>query len=146
MNIYQRLKQDHTKQRELGKKILKTSGDSDQRNTLFAEYKAELTGHASAEEQTLYAALIEKPDGQEQAQHSVSEHKQLADLIEDLENTYMAHGAWLQKFEKLDHEVVHHVDEEEDDVFPLAKKLIDDEKAEHLADKFEKRKAMQSSD
>jgi len=41
----------------------------------------------------------------------------------------MANGRWLQKFEALDHEVVHHIKE---DAFPLAKKLIDDDKAEFL--------------
>tara|TARA_R110002049_G_scaffold54526_9_gene151743 strand:+ start:4182 stop:4625 length:444 start_codon:yes stop_codon:yes gene_type:complete len=141
MDIYERLIQDHEKQRRLCAELMKTSGDSAERRKLFAELCEEVESHAAAEEQSFYAALIEKADGQDKARHSVAEHKEASDLIEELQAMDMGTGAWIQKFEKLKEDLVHHVDEEEEEVFPLAKKLIDAQRAENLADKFEERKA-----
>jgi len=141
LDIYERLTQDHDTQREMARKLAETSGDSAERRALFEKFKLELESHANAEEQTFYATLIEKPEGQEKARHSIAEHKDAADLIEELENTDMGTGAWLQKFEKLKHEVIHHVDEEEQEVFVLAKTLIAGEKANSLVAEFDDRKA-----
>lgn len=80
MDIYERLQQDHERQKELANQLAQTSGDSSERRQLFAQIKAEAEAHANAEEQTFYAASIETQNGQEQARHSVSEHKEAADL------------------------------------------------------------------
>lgn len=140
MDIYERLEQDHDKQRQLAADLAETSGDSDERRRMFAELKTEVEAHAAAEEQTFYAALIAEPDGQEKARHSVSEHKEAADLIEELEELDMSSGGWLAKFKKLQEELEHHVDEEEDEVFVLARKLIDEQRARALAEEFNERK------
>lgn len=141
MDIYERLKKDHVRQRDLAARIMETSGDSADRRELFARFREEVDSHADAEEQTFYAALIEKPDGQEKARHSISEHKEAADLLEELDELDMGSGGWLNKFKKLREEILHHLDEEEKEVFPLAEKLIADDKATDLAQAFDKRKA-----
>lgn len=141
MAIYSRIKQDHEKQRRLAASLVETSGDTSERRTLWEDFKSEVEAHAAAEEQTFYAALIEKPESQEQARHSVSEHKETSDLIKELTEMDMASSGWLNKFHKLKEELEHHLDEEEEDVFPLARKVIDDAKAEQLATDFDRRKA-----
>ena len=141
MDIYQRLKDDHGKQRGLAAGLMETSGDSDERRRLFAAFKDEVEAHAAAEEQTFYAALIACTDGQDQARHSIAEHKDAADLIEEIEGTDMSHGGWLLKFEKLKEELEHHLKEEEDDVFPLARKLISEREARELGERFDELKA-----
>lgn len=143
MNIYERLKQDHQTQRGLMDKIVTTSGDTEERESLFEKFKSEATAHAAAEEETFYSTLIEKPDGQEKARHSVSEHKEADDLIQELDDMDMGSGGWLQKFKKLKDEMEHHMDEEEKEVFSLAQDLIDSNTAQQLADKFEQRKAQE---
>jgi len=140
-DIYERLKRDHEVQKDLARKLMETSGNSAERQRLFGQFKAETEAHAAAEEQTLYAALFKKPKSQEQARHSVAEHKDAADLIAELTELEMSSGGWIQKFEKLKDELEHHIDEEESDVFDLAKRLIDREAAERLANQFEQRKA-----
>ncbi len=146
MDIYERLKKDHSKQRTMAKKLSGTEGDTPERRALFAAFKIELEAHADAEEQVFYAALMAKPDGQEKARHSIAEHKEAADLVEELENTPMDEGAWLTKFKQLAHDVVHHVDEEEKEVFPLARKLIANDKVEAMADAFNTRKRAEARD
>lgn len=140
VDIYQRLQQDHEKQRDLAAKIMETSGDSEERHRLFTLFKQELDAHALAEEQVFYAELMEIPEGTEKARHSVAEHKEADDLLEELCELDMGSGGWIHKFDKLQHKVVHHVDEEEDEVFPLAAELIDPARGRELASEFDVRK------
>lgn len=140
MNIYERLRSEHQKQKDLAAEIMDTSGDTRERQRLFAEFYAEAEAHAAAEEQTFYAALIEKPEGQPKARHSVHEHKKAADLLCELKELDMGSGGWIRKFEKLKEELEHHIREEENEVFSRAKQLLDSATAEQLATDFDRRK------
>ena len=140
MLIYDRLKQDHRVQEELAERLMETSGDTAERRELYSKFKAEVESHAAAEEQTFYAALIAEPDGQEQARHSIAEHKEASDLVEALDALEMSNGGWIQKFKKLQEELSHHIEEDERDVFALARKLINEEQAQRLAEEFDERK------
>ena len=68
--IFARLKKDHDKHRELLDKLLETSGDSEQRKTLFEELTKELKSHAAAEEQALYSTMLRKPPTTGETRHS----------------------------------------------------------------------------
>lgn len=140
MNIYSRLKKDHDEHRDMAKQIMDTSGNSEKRRQLWDKFKPEVVAHANAEEQTFYATLIEEPDTQEQARHSISEHKEADDLIEELGDMDMSSSGWIQKFEKLKEELEHHMDEEENEVFNEAKQVIDSAIADKLCNEFEERK------
>jgi len=140
MDIYERLKADHGKQRGLCGGLAKTSGDTEERRRLFAALKTEIEAHAAAEEQTLYADLIATTEMQEQARHSVTEHKEAADLIEELAATDMSSSGWIARFAKLREELEHHLDEEEADVFPEARKLIAAGRADELGTAFDRLK------
>lgn len=63
-----------------------------------------------------------------------------ADLIEELEETDMVTGGWLIRFRTLREALEHHIDEEEADVFGLARSVISDGRAAELGDAFEKAK------
>ena len=140
MDIYARLKDDHGKQRGLCAGLAKTSGDTAERRRLFRELKQEIEAHAAAEEQTFYAELIACAEGQEKARHSISEHKEAADILTELADMDMNTGGWLTRFKTLHDDLLHHMDEEEDEVFRLAKSLIGAERAEELASEFDVRK------
>ncbi|SDZ89609.1 hemerythrin domain-containing protein [Microbulbifer marinus] len=140
MNIYERLKRDHEKQRSLAADIMKTSGDSADRRALWREFRSEAEAHAAAEEQVFYAALIEKPAGQDKARHSIAEHKEAADIIEELADLDMGSGGWIQKFEKLKELLEHHMDEEEKEIFQCARQVIDDGRASSMTGEFDQRK------
>ena len=140
MDIYERLTEDHNKQRGLLGGVGETSGDSKERQRLFAALKKELEAHANAEEQVFYSVLLAEPEGQDKARHSVSEHKEMNDLIAELEEADMSTGGWLTKFKDLRHKVEHHVDEEEEEVFARARKLLSDKEANDMVAEFDKRK------
>ncbi len=144
--IFARLKKDHDKHRELLDKLLETSGDSEQRKTLFAELTKELKSHAAAEEQALYSTMLRKPPTTGETRHSVAEHHEIEEALNDLAATDMSEGGWLTKFKSFDHRYRHHIDEEEDDHFPDFEKHLDEEDMQHMKSVFDRRKREEKAD
>ncbi len=140
MNILDRLKRDHRSQESLLELLAETSGDSNQRRQLFERLSREATAHANAEEQTLYAALLEHSETQEQARHSIAEHQSADELIHELEELGTGSGGWLAKFEVLKRELEHHIKEEENEVFALATEVLADKDLAGLGEEFDQRK------
>lgn len=139
-DIFDRLKKDHDKHRQLIEAIMETEGDSEGRRSLFEQFKVEVTAHAASEEETLYATMMQISEGRHDAQHSVSEHKELGDKLEELAKADMGSSGWLNSFRTLREKYLHHIDEEEQEMFPAAKKLIDESEAKALKTEFEERK------
>ena len=138
--IFATLERDHDRHRELLDRLLKTSGDSEERETLFTELTRELKSHAAAEEQALYSTMLRKPPTTGETRHSVAEHHEIEEALNDLAATDMASGAWLQKFKDFDHQYRHHIDEEEEEHFPDFEKYLDDDDMRHMERVFERRK------
>jgi hemerythrin-like domain-containing protein len=139
-DIYKLIKQDHDAHRRVLAQLDETQGDSAERRELFETLKREAEAHTAAEEQTFYARLMAEPDGQEKSRHSVSEHKEAADILEELEDMEFSSPGWLTRFRSLKDALEHHMDEEEDEVFALAKKLIPADEAQEIGADFEARK------
>ncbi len=134
--IFELLKEDHDKHRELLKKIAETEGDSPDRRSLYTQFTEEVTAHANAEEQSLYAEMLGRPELQEDGRHSVAEHKELDDLMAELSEIDMSSPGWLQKFKVLRHEYEHHIEEEEEDMFPAADEEFATKCEERLGDLY----------
>lgn len=143
MNIFEALREDHGKQRTLVDLLCKTHGDSKGRDELYDRLKSELERHALAEERYFYVPLMKEDLTQEKARHSVAEHKELDDLLEELETTDRSSSGWLATASKLSERLVHHLDEEEHEVFQMAGKVLSDKDAEALAEQY--RAAMDAS-
>lgn len=139
-DIYERIKTDHDKHRKLLATIGDTEGASDTRQKAWHEFYYDVKSHAAAEEETFYSKLMADPDGQDDARHSVAEHKELDDMMEDLNGSDMSAPQWLETFKKLRHDYEHHIGEEEEDIFAKARKVFDDTQAQTFADAFAKRK------
>ncbi|MFP7569286.1 hemerythrin domain-containing protein [Marivita sp. S2033] len=139
-NIYKAIKDDHDEHRTLLDKIADTSGDSEERRQAWEEFYYDVKSHAAAEEETFYSTLISKTWGQDSARHSVHEHQQLDDLMEELNTMDMSSSGWLTKFKQLRHDYEHHIDEEEDEVFTRAREVVDSSREDEIGDRFLKRK------
>lgn len=139
-DIYAAIKADHDEHRDLLEKIADTTGASDTRKEAWDAFYNDVKSHAAAEEETFYSKLISKTWGQDAARHSVHEHQQLDDIMEELRETDMSSSAWLTRFKQLKHDYEHHMDEEEDELFTRAKKVIGEEQNDAFGDKFLKRK------
>lgn len=139
-NIYEAIKADHDEHRKLLETISDTTGDSQARRKAWHRFYHDVKAHAAAEEETFYSKLISKTWGQDAARHSVHEHQKLDDLMEELNEMDMSHGAWLTKFKALRHDYEHHIEEEEDDVFTRAREVIADAELNGYGVRFLERK------
>lgn len=138
--IFARLKADHDRHRELLDKLDKTHGDDADRARLFERFRVEVTAHAASEEMSLYASMLSQSDLRDEAQHSVAEHKEIEDMLTELFEMDFASTGWLTRFRTMKDRYIHHIDEEEEEMFVEAEKgLSESEKAE-IAKIFAKEK------
>jgi hemerythrin superfamily protein len=138
--IFEDLKRDHDRQRRLFGQIRKIEDDSGERRSLFETLRKELQAHAAAEEESLYATMLGCPELRDDARHSVSEHKEIDDKLGELVQTDLDSHAWQEAFGELRHRYFHHIDEEEEEMFPKAEAELTDEAEARIAKVFERRK------
>lgn len=139
-DIYEAIKADHNEHRALLDRIRDTEGASDDRQTAWSKFYYEVKSHAAAEEETFYSKLISKTWGQDVARHSVHEHQELDDLMEELNGMDMSSSGWLEKFRTLDHDYRHHIDEEENEVFTRAREEVPEDEIAGYGERFLARK------
>ncbi len=137
MDIYESLVNDHDKQRKLLDALVDTSGDSQQRADLFEQVKDELAIHADSEERYFYVPLIKLDSTQDDARHGIAEHHEIDELVKKVEESDPSSAAWLKHAKNLEHKVKHHLEEEEKDYFPVAKKVLSKDRAESLSNEYE---------
>ncbi|HUD90671.1 hemerythrin domain-containing protein [Sphingobium sp.] len=141
-SIFDRLKQDHDTHRQLFDKMADAEREKNEERLekLFEQFKVEVTAHAAAEEESLYATMLSRPDLREDAQHSVSEHKEIDDYLEELADLKFNGEAWRKKFAEMKKRYLHHIEEEEEEMFPTAAKDLSAEEEAKLGKLFAKRK------
>lgn len=136
MSIFERLRADHDKQRAIISDIIDTQGDSQKRSKLFFELKHQLEHHALAEERHFYVPLMQHDMTQEKSRHSIAEHHQLDKLIEELEKTEYSSPGWLVTAKKLSDKLLHHLEEEEREIFQLAGRVLSDKEKSQLGEDY----------
>ncbi len=136
MKIFEALRQDHEKQRLLLKILCETSGDTQARQEYYQELKDQLESHAVAEERHFYSPLMHEDAAVELSRHGVAEHHEIDELIEKLDNTDMSSPAWLRHLKALKEKVEHHLDEEEQEFFPVAGQVLNENEKQKLAGEY----------
>jgi hypothetical protein len=145
MKIFEALRKDHDVQRDLMDKLLNTSGKSDERIRAFKALKEALESHALAEERYFYAPLMKSDDMADQSRHAIAEHHEIDELVEKLEETDMSSSAWLTHMKSLQHLVLHHLDDEEQQFFQMAGKVLNDTQKNRLATSYREEMREQQS-
>ena len=136
--IFDSLKADHDRHRAMLGEIAAAANDN--RSALFETFRIDVSAHAAAEEQTLYATMLADPDMQDDARHSVAEHKELDDLIVEVCEAEPGSAAWTKAFTALRTRYDHHITEEEEEMFPEAAAELSDADEVRLGKIFAERK------
>ena len=139
-DIFDRLVKDHDKHREMIAAIDETVGDSPDRRTLFETFRTDATAHAATEELTLYHELMGESAMRAYAQHAAKDHHEIEALFAELADMDMGSSGWLNKFATLKKEYLSHLKEEEDTIFPDARKALNAKRAIELKTDFNDRK------
>ena len=138
--IFDSLRLDHDDQRSLLERLDATEGDTKERRDLFARLRIELEAHAAIEERVFYSELLGQKESRKQAAHSIGEHEEQRDALQELSEIEFSSPGWLASFRKLKHRVEHHVGEEEREIFPLAGRVLGDEEKRRMAGRFDREK------
>ncbi|MEE4095877.1 hemerythrin domain-containing protein [Pseudomonas viridiflava] len=138
MNIFEALRESHDRQRGYADALIQTSGDSEARAQAYKQLKEELQAHETAEERFFYIPLMEHDNGIDLSRHAISEHHEMDEMMEELDETEMSSPAWLATAKKLSEKVHHHLKEEEQKFFQMAGKLLDEKQKHSLAGKYVK--------
>jgi len=136
MNIFEALRESHEQQRNLAERLIQTSGHTQEREHLFKQLKNELYAHSVAEDRYLYIPLMFDDVGLDITRHALSEHHEMDELVEKLEETDMSHPSWLAIAKQLGEKVHHHLKEEEHKFFQQAGKILEDDEKEKLGKKY----------
>lgn len=125
------------------KEILNDETSRSDRQGLFDEFRQEFKAHAAAEEESFYAPMLENSETTDQSRHSVAEHHEAMELLEELTSLDMADEKWLSTFKKLADENEHHMQEEEADVFDVVRTEMKASEIEGMLGVFENRKTQE---
>lgn len=136
MDIFDALLQSHEQQRAIAKRLLADIGDPKQRAKDFEQLKTELAAHETAEERTFYVPLFDYDEAVEASRHGIAEHHEMDEMVECLEKVEQGSAEWLEQLGKLVHKLEHHLKEEEEKWFPLARKLLPRQEQKELGEPY----------
>ena len=137
MDIYSLIKKDHQEVASLFRRLKAAEGFSETSEQLFAQLREELDLHARAEERVLYSALQEAKGTQELVAAALDDHKLVQELLDELAVSRMDDEVWNEKLDMLGEHVEDHVEEEEGNVFDVARQLFSAAQVAELAQRWQ---------
>ena len=121
------LKTEHRMVQAMFDKLLATDeSQTMQREMLLTKIAYALTKHAVEEENVIYPALSETAR-QDQARHLTEDHAQIKTFIYDLRRISSKDPAWLGRAREFHEELLEHMREEEEDIFPTFRAALGEE-------------------
>jgi hemerythrin superfamily protein len=139
------LKDDHQKVKKLLGELAETTSRAEKTRTeLLTQIGRELRAHTKIEEEIFYPAFKEAGEKSEDDKlyfEALEEHRAAGELVlPDLENTNVTSDQFGGRAKVLKELVEHHADEEEKEMFPRAKKLLDGAALVELGQRMQARK------
>src|SRR5687768_795204 len=135
MDAFQLLKADHRKVEQLFTQLESASGK--QKLEVFEQIKNELELHTHIEEKIFYPALEEPEDTHDLTLEAYEEHDVVKRLLKELGRARTADDEWEAKAKVMQENVEHHVEEEENELFPKAEAALGEEEIERLGERLE---------
>ncbi len=132
--LFDVLKADHVE--VLGLLDAAQHAKGDNRRALIDSIIDELTAHATAEEAILYDNIADADVAHAMTVEAKEEHLSASRLLSDLLDPGFADDVITAKLVVLREQLEHHIEEEEGELFAIARGLLDDNVAEALAGEF----------
>jgi hypothetical protein len=137
--VFRRLMEEHGKVMVLIRRVLATSDDG-VRAKLYPTIRSELLIHENGELNAVYSVLGEYDETRDIAAAHTIEASDLQAALIELDAISIGEASWAPTFERLAQLVAEHIEAEESRYFPLAQKVIGEERAEQLVQAYESAK------
>lgn len=141
MNAIQLLKDDHKKVSALFEQLEPTTERAEKtREDLFGKLKQELDIHAKIEESIFYPAIKQAAETRDIVMEGFEEHHVIKVLLKELDSMPVGTEQWTAKLKVLKENVEHHVEEEEGEMFPKSKDVLEPQQIDQLGAQMEEMK------
>lgn len=143
-SIYDLLHQDHDKVKNALNKILDTTDGAEKtREKLFGEIKQDLELHTRFEEEVFYPEFRETKadeEAEEEVEDALEEHSEAKEMLEKLAAMDKTSEEFVEGVKELKQALEHHISDEEDEMFPQARKALDESEALEMGDRYQQMK------
>lgn len=143
-NAIELLKADHKKVRELLSQLVETTTRAEKkRRELLVKIEQELEVHTHIEEEIFYPAFKAAGNAEHKKMYfeAMEEHRAVDELVlPDLKKTEPGSEKFSGRAKVLKELIEHHADEEEQEMFKLARKAMSGEQLKELGEQMETRK------
>lgn len=141
-NVIEELMADHREVEEMFGRMEGMTRGQDLRD-LVDEVTIELVRHSVAEEEYLYPAVREHIEGGDRlADKEIADHGRVEKLLKQLEKADADDPQMMLLLQQLMDEVTAHVQDEENNLFPMLRQGCSAEQLDELGDKIRRAKAM----
>ncbi len=135
--IYDLLKKDHRKVEGLLERLVHSAdADDETRTSLINQIRDDLIPHSRAEEAVFYNSLSAIPEAKDLIRHGYAEHMEAETLLRTLQGLNAVDAEWTTVAKKLRDSLLHHIEEEEGEIFTAAQALLADEEALLMGEAF----------
>lgn len=130
---------DHRQVEKLFSQVEKAK-NPEQFYSLFTQLYKELNLHARAEELVFYPALREFEDTDDIIEEAEAEHEEAAAMLEEMKALGPDSEEFPDRIAELKEAVMHHLQEEESEVFEIIRDYMDEEELSALGQEFQQAK------
>lgn len=145
MDILLLIETDHREVEDLFEQLEENAG-SKKAEKIFKQIFSELSLHAHAEELVLYPAMQEYEQTKKYIEEAESEHNTAKILLEQMKSLKLSDPEFEVKFKYLKESVLHHVEEEEHEIFEAVRECMDEQDLIALGQEFKQAKAKWKDD
>lgn len=141
MSLFDLLKKDHKNVKDLFKKIQEDGEmEREAKEDLFSRIEKELEIHMGGEESFFYPPLKESEEAHEKVLEAYEEHNVAKTVLGETADLDKEDDRWKAKIKVLSELVEHHVEEEEGELFKIAKKVLAKERVQEIARQIQEQK------
>jgi hemerythrin superfamily protein len=141
MDAISLLKADHAMVDRLFKRYESLGDAPEEKERIVHEFIRELSIHATIEELVLYPEVrTALPDGDSLADEALQEHREAKQALSDLDDMDSSDPDFDLKVANLISDVRHHVEEEEEEMFPKLESALSRDRLEDMGERMEQAK------
>ena len=138
--LFKLLKDDHARVLDLFEQVEENGSDAAQAQELFDRIQKELQVHMTGEEKFFYPALEQDEEARDQVLEAYEEHNVVKTVLKQFGRQSAGGERWMAKVKVLKELVMHHVKEEEREMFKTARGALDVEQSEDILQRIEQAK------
>ncbi len=134
-DILSLIEADHEKVEQLFEQMAEAKGAK--AHTCFNQIYKELTLHAKAEELVFYPAMLEYEETKQYVEEAESEHNSAKILLEQMKSLNPKDEEFQTKLTYLQETMLHHIEEEESELFEAVESCMDEPMLQKLGEEFQ---------